>query len=144
MIGVLLLAVALSGLLAQSSPTVAAPHPLDGRALPALPSATPLTAWAHATPVTPLSPTPAAVRILNAPLSAQQGERVTLQAQAAPDTECSIQIGYAGAPDLDTATSDSSGSLSWTWRVGRKAPTGSWPITVSCGNDTARTSLIVS
>ncbi len=106
------------------------------------------------TPVTVSTPTPAparqprrappAVTFLDAPLSARLGQRVTLQAQAEPNTECSIQIGYAGAPVLGTATSDSSGGVSWTWRVSGRAPTGTWPITVACGSRTGSTSLILS
>jgi hypothetical protein len=145
-IGVLLLAIALPGLLAKPSRTPAGPYLVHGSRLPVPPGATPLTsASAPATPLAlPPTPAPPAVRFLDAPLSVRPGQRVTLRARAEPDAECSIQVGYTGAPSLDTATADSDGSLSWTWRVSRQAPTGTWPITVSCGARTASTNITVS
>jgi hypothetical protein len=140
-IGILLLIIVLPRLLASSSQAQAGPHLLHGSALP---SATPLTGIpAPATPLATPTPTPA-VSFPDGPLSARPGQRVTLKAQAEPDAECSIQLGYTGAPELDTATADSNGTLSWTWRVSRQAPAGTWPITVSCGGGSASTSLTVS
>ncbi len=89
-------------------------------------------------------PTPTAVSFLNAPLSVQRNQMVTLRVRTAPNTDCSINIGYPDAPELDPSTSDSAGNVSLTWRVGKHVQRGSWPITVSCGVGTARTEITVS
>jgi hypothetical protein len=99
------------------------------------PSATP-----RPTPTPALSP----VTFRNAPLSARGGRPVTLRVHATPLTSCSIDIGYPGAPNLDAATTDASGDVNWTWRVGIQTPSGSYPVTVTCGGPSATTQIVVS
>jgi len=104
---------------------------------------TPTTIPVVAAPVTP-RPTAPPVSFLNAPLSAQQRQTVTLSVKTAPNTACSIDVGYPSETELDSAMSDGAGNLSWTWRVGNRVPPGTWPITVSCRTGTASTSITVS
>lgn len=120
----------------------AGPSPLELTPSPTptpTPTSTPLAARRP-----PPKPTLAAVTFLGAPLSAQGGETVTLAVRTAPNTDCSIDVAYPSGPALDPATSDSAGNVSWTWRVGRHVPPGSWPITVSCRAGAASTRITVS
>lgn len=119
------------GRAAVPSPVVLAPAP------------TPTTISVATPRVTP-TPTPAAVTFLEASLSAQRGQTVTLRVRTAPESECTIEVGYPSAPDLDDATSDGVGNVSWSWRVGEHVQSGIWPITVSCSTGTASTQISVS
>jgi hypothetical protein len=91
------------------------------------------------------TPTPESVTFLDAPLYVERGHTATatLHAQTAPDSDCSIDVGYPSPPELDEATSDGSGIVSWSWRVGRRMEPGSWPITVSCRTGTGTTQITV-
>ena len=117
-----------------TSPELVGPPPVAHVPSPTIPVATPL-----ATP----RPAPTPVSFLNAPLSAQRGQTVTLRAVTAPGTDCSIDVGYPSELELDSATSDAAGNVSWTWRVGKHVRPGSWPITISCRTGTAGTQITV-
>lgn len=104
---------------------------------------TPTTIPVVSAPVTP-RPTAQPVSFLNAPLSAQRSQTVTLRVRTAPNTACSIDVGYPSETELDSAISDGAGNVSWTWRVGSRVPPGTWPITVSCRTGTASTYITVS
>jgi hypothetical protein len=140
------------GRLAASPVSVPTGAPVP--AVSSLPSGTPFPVADPPSPEPPPSPTPTpsrtpspaatAVSILNGPLSARRVRPVTLRARTAPQTTCAIAIGYASAPDLGPATSDAGGVVSWTWRVGGQAPSGTWPVTVSCGGASASTQVVVS
>jgi hypothetical protein len=49
---------------------------------------------------------------------------------------CLMAVDYPSGPStaggLVTKTADSSGVVTWTWKVGSHAPTGSWPIGIGC------------
>lgn len=133
--------------------TAQVPLPPVRTALPSsiaiTPSATPLPTSTPATfpvaaPRTTPRPASPGVSFLNAPLSAQRGQTVTLRVTTTPNTDCSISIGYPSAPGLDSATSDAAGDVNWTWTVGKHVRLGSWPITVSCRTGTASTQITVS
>lgn len=138
--------------LGQSSPAPQASGPRvtpvpDGPPLPVLdptsptPSATP-SPTPSATPRT--TPSAARVTLLNSPVTARRARPVTVRAQTAPQTSCSISIGYPGAPSLDPATSDSGGAVSWTWRVAVQTSPGSWPLSVTCGGASAAGQIVVT
>jgi len=144
-IGGVLLLVAILALLGQSpssssrrSATLMAPRPS-----PVAPAPTPATIPVTAPKVT-ATPTPESVAFLDAPLYVERGQTATLHAQTAPDSDCSIEVGYPSPPDLDEATSDGSGIVSWSWRVGRSVEPGSWPITVSCRTGSGTTQITVT
>jgi len=91
------------------------------------------------------APAATAVTFLNAPLSSRGGQIVTLFVRTNPDTACSIEVGYPQPPPgLDPAMSSRTGDVSWTWRVSRQAPPGSYPITVSCGRAAATTQITLT
>jgi len=130
--------------LPPSPPVAAAPPPAPVEPSPEAPTPTPTSVPTPTpTPVPTPSPTAASVTILNGPLDGHPNRSVTLLARTAPRTACTIDLGYPSAPDLDPATSDASGAVSWTWRVGRSVPEGSWPVTVTCGAARAATRIVV-
>jgi len=85
---------------------------------------------------------------VNAPLTVGRGSSATLQAKTAPHTSCSIEVDYKSGPSkaagLGPATSDASGNVSWTWKVGANTTPGSWPIIVTCGSGSAQTAINVT
>jgi hypothetical protein len=125
-----------------SSPPPAAPAAPPGPTSPdsIAPSATPSPTPAR---TTPKPSTPTSIALLDAPLSAHRRQTVMLSVLTAPNTGCSISVGYPSAPSLDPDTSDRTGHVSWTWRVSNQVPSGSWPIQVSCGDASASTTITV-
>ncbi len=151
-IGGLVLVTTILAAVAPSSPSSSRQHPRPSSApfqtatsslVPVTPSPPPSPIPVAAPRTTP-EPSSPAVSLLNAPLSVQRSQTVTLHVETAPNTDCSIDVGYPSGPDLDSATSDDTGNLSWTWRVGKHVQQGSWPITVSCDTGTASTQITVS
>lgn len=99
-------------------------------------------------PTTPApSPSPAPTEIpvvfLNAPVTTDRGEQVTLRVRTAAHTACSITIGYPSAPALSPADSGADGTVAWRWQVKRNAPRGSWPLEVACGGSTGTTQITI-
>src|SRR5215813_8007177 len=144
-IGGVLLLVAILALvgpgLSSSSPRSAplmAPRPSPVSLAPT-PATIPVTV-----PGVTATPTPESVTFLDAPLFVERGHTATLHAQTAPDTDCSIEVGYPSPPELDEATSDGNGIVSWSWKVGKRVEPGSWPITVSCRTGPGSTQITVT
>ena len=144
-IGGLVMLVAIVALLGPgpSSSSRGSAREMAPRPSPVAPASAPATIPATAPRVT-ATPTPESVVFLDAPLSVERGHIATLHAQTAPDSDCSIEVGYPSPPELDEATSDGSGIVSWSWRVGKRVEPGRWPITVSCRTGTGTTQITVS
>ena len=72
---------------------------------------------------------------LTSPIS--HGNNATISIKGKPNTEYNITVEYKSGPStaagLGEKTSDSSGHVSWTWKVGTRTTPGSWPITISGG-----------
>ncbi len=111
--------------LAASSPT-AAPTPT--------PAATP-------TPITPaVTPKPAtlSVQITSLPASIKHGANATMEARTSAGATCSASVRYfsgtvSTAAGLKTKpVADSSGLVSWTWKVGSSTKPGTSTATVTC------------
>lgn len=107
-------------------------------------------ATATSTPPTTASPASAQlfVTFVNAPLTVAHGSDAALQVRTAPNTSCSIEVDYKSGPSkaagLGAATSDATGNVSWTWKVGANTTPGSWPIIVTCGSASAQTTIHVT
>ena len=84
--------------------------------------------------VTP-TPTPLEVSIVSVTTPVNAGANATLVAQTAPSANCSIEVIYASGPSsasgLNAKQSDSSGKVSWTWKVGANTTPGNWQIIVT-------------
>ena len=76
-----------------------------------------------------------------------KGQYATITIQGAPNTDYSITViyksGASTAQGLVNKTSDGSGQVSWTWKVGTRTTSGSWPIKISGGGQSFSTSITV-
>jgi hypothetical protein len=113
-------------------------------------TATP-TANVTSPPATPVATAPAAslsVSITGLPASVGHGANATLVAATSPGATCSASVTYASgtvstAAGLQTQpVADSSGTVSWTWKVGASTGPGTSTASVTCslGGDSASTS----
>ncbi|MFA5377211.1 MAG: hypothetical protein WC455_15785 [Dehalococcoidia bacterium] len=63
------------------------------------------------------------------------GNSATLVAQTKPGAQCDITVTYKSGPStasgLYSKTADSNGRVSWTWTVGSRTTSGTWPIVVT-------------
>jgi hypothetical protein len=107
------------------------------------------------TPTPSLAPSPVAqppalthIAFLNAPLTAAPGQTVNLYVKTGARVYCTIEVVYKSgastAAGLVPKTSSASGAVSWTWKVGTRTTAGTWSITVSCGNNSASTTIRVT
>jgi hypothetical protein len=82
-----------------------------------------------------------------APLSEQPGRPSTVRVHADANTRCTIVVfdssGPLNAQGLDPKTTDSTGNVEWTWVVDPATKPGQWPIYVTCGGSSGRTSWYV-
>lgn len=129
----------------ELAPPAASPSPSPSPKPSPSPSPTPTPAPATAAPPPPaLTP----VTVLNGPLSAARNSNVTLNVKTASSAYCTIAVNYSSgtstAAGLTPKTSDPAGNVSWTWKVGATTTRGTWPITVSCGNNSASTTITVT
>lgn len=77
-----------------------------------------------------------------------RGEDVTLKAKTLPNAACSITVYYKSRPSeevldeegLEDKNADSNGNVSWTWKIERGTPAGSWRIVVACSFEGKTTS----
>jgi hypothetical protein len=108
----------------------------------------PLYRWGAYGTAPPAGPTPRppprptggsgalAVRITSLTSPVSRGAFATLAARTRAGASCTIVVEYKSGPSkaagLGPMTASSSGSVSWTWKVGSRTTVGSWPITVSC------------
>jgi hypothetical protein len=109
------------------------------------------TAHVTSPPVTPVATAPAgplSVNITSLPASVAHGANATLVAVTSPGATCSASVTYAsgtvsGAAGLQTKpVADSSGTVSWTWKVGASTGPGTSHADVTCslGGDSATAS----
>jgi hypothetical protein len=143
----------------QGSPGVAlggsSPTPTEASPIPTPilgPSPSPKRSPSPSPKPTPPRASPRPVRtpitLVNGPLTAAPNQIVTLYVRTARKTYCTIEVDYSSgastASGLTPKTSDTGGNVSWTWKVGGRTKAGTWPITVSCGNSSAKTSIRVT
>jgi hypothetical protein len=138
--------VSLGGLTATPTQALPIPSPTSG------PSPSPRRSPSPSPKPTPPRSSPVPIRtpitFVNGPLTAAPNQIVTLYVKTAKKTYCTIEVDYSSgastAQGLTPKTSDASGNVSWTWKVGGSTKAGTWPITVSCGNSSAKTSIRVT
>ena len=60
---------------------------------------------------------------------------------------CAIVVTYKSGPStaqgLLPKVADAAGTVSWSWNIGTNTMAGTWPIAVTCGSTTARTTFVV-
>jgi hypothetical protein len=76
-----------------------------------------------------------------------RNQNATLTAQTSPNASCSITVytksGTSGAQGLGPKTADTTGMVSWTWRIGPNTTLGTWRISVTCNNVTQSSTYTV-
>jgi hypothetical protein len=90
-------------------------------------------------PASTPAPTPKViipVLIISVTSPVSPGANATLVAQTVPGALCTITVRYKSGPGTaeglkPTPTADSSGRVSWTWKVGTNTTPGTWPIVVT-------------
>jgi hypothetical protein len=81
------------------------------------------------------APAPAlSLKIVSVTSPVSPGANATLVAQTVPGANCDIDVYYKSgastAQGLYAKTADSSGRVSWTWKVGTRTTSGNWQIVV--------------
>lgn len=82
---------------------------------------------------------------ITSPIS--RGNEATVEVKGKPNTKYTIKVkyssGYSTASGLGAKTADSRGSVSWTWKIGAKTSPGTYPITISGGEETIKIEITV-
>lgn len=101
-----------------------------------------------AKPTAPTTVAPATIKRISGltdPVS--PNEKVTFTIQGAPNTEYKIGVYYKSgastADGLENKTSDSSGNVSWSWKIGGSTEPGTYRITVNGGGEEYKTEFTV-
>lgn len=91
---------------------------------------------------------PKGIEVTYVTSSVSPGEYASISIQGEPNTDYSISVTYkSGASTADglyTKTSDSSGYVSWEWKVGARTSSGTYPIRISGGGQSITESFTVS
>lgn len=86
------------------------------------------------------APSQEGIQVLVWPETVGQNETATVTIQGLPNTTYSITVNYKSGPSsaqgLEDKTSDGSGQVSWSWKVGGRTSPGTFHITVSGGGET--------
>ena len=135
------------GLVGQgASPLEATPAPTDVAASPATASVAAPTTKAGATPKPTAKPksksttapasTKLSVKVNSRTASVPRNSTATVSIKTSPNARCSIEVDYKSGPStaagLGDKTASSSGTASWSWKVGSNTTRGTWPIFVTC------------
>ena len=87
----------------------------------------------------PQSNASTAIQFISTPGTVRRNQTARLRIKGSPNTAYSITVYYNSGPStasgLYTKTSDSSGYVSWSWRVGGRTSAGTYKIVVSGGGN---------
>lgn len=85
------------------------------------------------------------IKLLSLTSPVSRNQKATLEIKGKPNTLYKISVYYSSgastASGLEAKTSDSSGYVSWTWKIGAKTKAGNHRITITGGGDTLETSI---
>ena len=132
---------------AGSSPPSAFVSPSS--AFAATPRPTPrATPRPTSTPKPTVKPTTLTVRLVSLTRTVARNGTASITVRATAGARCSIEVDYASGPSsaagLVDKTALSSGLASWSWKVGGRTTTGTWPIHVTCSRSGASATLSTS
>lgn len=89
----------------------------------------------------------ARLAVTQEPGAVSPGDYATVSIKGSPNTEYTCTVTYKSGPSsaegLGSTMSDSSGNASWTWKVGTRTSSGSWPVDISGGGESVETSVTV-
>ncbi|WP_332238925.1 DUF4236 domain-containing protein [Sporolactobacillus sp. KGMB 08714] len=91
------------------------------------------------------APTPA---VTGSGLNVSPGQIASVSAKGSPNAPASIQVIYSSGPStaagLVSKTTDGSGNVSWTWKVGTRTKPGDYPVNITIGGKTITQTLHVN
>ena len=71
-----------------------------------------------------------------------RGGTAAATVHTAPDALCNIRVVYDGvrsrAAGLGSRYANANGTVSWSWKVPKATPTGTWPVAVTCQSGSRR------
>ncbi len=86
--------------------------------------------------------------VVSSNLNVQRGGYASVTIQTAPGALGTIEVDYKTGPShasgLEPKTADSSGLITWQWRVGSSTTPGQWPVIISANGQTVTLTLSVS
>jgi hypothetical protein len=86
--------------------------------------------------------------VVNGSLDFSRNENATVSIVGIPNTQYSIAVYYSSgkstAAGLEPKTSDASGNVSWTWKIGGKTNPGTYRATITGGGETKEIAFTVS
>ncbi|ACV57083.1 nuclease (SNase domain protein) [Alicyclobacillus acidocaldarius subsp. acidocaldarius DSM 446] len=107
-------------------------------------------------PSTPVGRAPASdtaegqssITVISSDLNVQRGGYASVTIQTTPGALGTIEVDYKTGPShasgLEPKTADSSGRITWEWRVGSSTTAGQWPVTIAVGGQSITLTLSVS
>lgn len=103
----------------------------------AKPTATPKpTTKPKSRPTAVPTSTKLAVRVSSRTASVSRNSTASVSIKTSPNSRCSIEVDYKSGPStasgLGDKTANSTGAVSWSWRVGSNTTRGTWPIYIDC------------
>jgi hypothetical protein len=109
-----------------------------------LTSFTPSATVAAPFPTRILAPSGAKITITKHPGTVRRGATASVAITTAAKASCSITVRYKSGPSkaqgLGPKQANASGVVSWSWKVGTRTTSGSWPVIIACnGQGTAQT-----
>ncbi len=85
------------------------------------------------------------ITLQNGAGTVERGHNATISIKGKPNTPYTLTVQYSTtnsqATNVGTTTSDGSGSVSWTWKVGGNTKPGNHPIIITGGGETYKTSF---
>lgn len=95
------------------------------------------------------APPSAGVRITSVTSPVSPGQTASLAAQTSANSGCSLAVtlpsgSQSTSQGLGPKTADSSGAVTWSWKIGTRTGAGTATATVSCGSSTDQTQFQVS
>lgn len=91
-------------------------------------------------PVSSTAPKPAvavAPAVTGGGLNVSPGQMAFVSAKGSPNAPALIQIIYSSGPSkaagLVSKSTDASGNVSWTWKIGTKTKPGDYPVNITIG-----------
>lgn len=87
------------------------------------------------------------LKVISSTLNVPRRSEASVTIQTKPGTTGTIEVDYKSGPShakgLQLQTANSSGQITWSWKVGSNTAPGSWPVKISAGGKTATLTLHV-
>ena len=92
-------------------------------------------------------PATAGIKVTSSNLNVTPGEYASVTVQTTPGASGTIEVDYESGPSKSTSlvpqTADSSGYITWEWKVGTRTTPGTWPVIITVNGKSIQVSLNV-